>query len=141
VVWGTPETRHSLSSVRNVLIDIPGGGHVRLGQVADVRVGAAPLVIRHQDDSRTLDVVAGVDGRSVGDVTDDVRAALTGVTFPLEYHAEVVNDFADRRAEGVRGIAVVIAVAIAILLLLQAAFSSWRLAAVMFVTTFLALAG
>lgn len=141
VVWGTPEIRHSLSSVRNVVIDTPNGGHVRLGQVADVHVGAAPLVIRHQDDSRTLDVVAGVDGRSVGDVTEDVRTALKGLSFPLEYHAEIVSDYTDRHAEGLRGIAVAIAVAIAILLLLQATFSSWRLGAVMFLVLVVSLAG
>ena len=41
VVWGVPGTRHSLTSVRELLIDIPGGGHVRLEDVADVRVAPA----------------------------------------------------------------------------------------------------
>ena len=34
IVKGTPSTRNSLTSVRELLIDTPGGGHVRLGDVA-----------------------------------------------------------------------------------------------------------
>src|SRR6266702_3637412 len=34
VVRGTPSTGHSLNSIRDLLIDTPSGGHVRLGQVA-----------------------------------------------------------------------------------------------------------
>ena len=37
VVQGVPATRASVDDVRNLLIDRPGGGHVRLGEVADVR--------------------------------------------------------------------------------------------------------
>src|SRR4051812_24870876 len=44
-VWSTPETRNSVSSVRQLLIDKPGGGHVRLGDVADVSVKPTPNVI------------------------------------------------------------------------------------------------
>jgi hypothetical protein len=32
-VWSTPETRPSLISIRELLIDTPGGGHVRLEDV------------------------------------------------------------------------------------------------------------
>ena len=141
VVWGAPDTRVSLDSVRGLLIDAPGGRRVRLDKVADVSVGATPLVVRHVNSSRSIDVIGDVQGRNVGAVTDDVRAAVEGMAFPLEYHAEVVSDYADRRADDVRGIAVAIAAAILIFLLLQAAFTSWRLAAVMLLACLLALAG
>lgn len=141
VVWGTPNTRNSLSSVRNLLIDAPGGKQVPLDRVADVGIAATPVVIRHQDNSRSIDVTADVAGRDVGAVTDDVRAALSGIAFPLEYHAEVISDYADRRAADLRAVAVAAAAAIVILLLLQAAFASWRLAAVSFLVSPLALSG
>ena len=44
-VWSTPETRHSLTSIRELPIDTPDGGHVRLGDVADVRIVPAQNVI------------------------------------------------------------------------------------------------
>jgi CzcA family heavy metal efflux pump len=141
VVWGTPDTRNSLNSVQDLLIDTRSGGHVRLGKVADVAIASTPTVIRHQDISRSLDVTADVDGRDVGAVVEDVRNAIGEVAFPLEYHAELVGDFAERQAADRRAIAAAIAAAIGILLLLQAALGSWRLAAVSFLVLPLAMVG
>jgi len=41
-VWSTPETRQNLTSIRNLLIDTPSGGHVRLGDVANVQIAPLP---------------------------------------------------------------------------------------------------
>ena len=57
-VWSTPATRNSLTDVRNLPIDTPGGGHVRLGDVATVRIRPTPNVIHRQDASRRIDVAA-----------------------------------------------------------------------------------
>src|SRR5262249_14947169 len=54
VVWSTPETRQSLSSVRDLLIDTPSGGRVRLGDVAQVRIVPSASVIRHEAVHRYL---------------------------------------------------------------------------------------
>jgi len=141
VVWSTPDTRHSLSDIRNLLIDTPGGGHVRLGEVADVRIVASPTVIKREAVSAYLDIVFNVEGRSASAVAIDVNAAIKNFAFPLEYHAEVVNDFATRQAAQ-QGILLSAIVAIfGIFLLLQAAFRSWRLALVAIVTLPAALAG
>src|SRR5829696_4262140 len=59
-VWGTPATRHSLSSIQDLLIDSPKGGQVRLGDVATVRVRPNPTNIRHDAVARYLDVTADV---------------------------------------------------------------------------------
>src|SRR5438034_3929421 len=48
VVWGTPQTRYSLSSIRDLLIDTPDGGQVRLGGVAGVRIVPTPTLIQHE---------------------------------------------------------------------------------------------
>jgi Cu/Ag efflux pump CusA len=141
VVWGVPAARQSLTSIRDLLIDTPGGGHVRLGDVADVRIKPNPTVIRHDSVSRRVDVVANVKGRALGAVEADIRKQLKGVSFPTEYHAELL-DLSGQRA-GVRNLAVALtAGAITLtLLLLQAAFSSWRLASVFLLALPLALAG
>ena len=57
-VWSTPETRHSLDSIRELLIDTPGGGHVRLGDVADVRVAPTPNVDQARGRSRAASTSA-----------------------------------------------------------------------------------
>jgi Cu/Ag efflux pump CusA len=141
VVWGTPATRRSLSSIRQLLIGTQGGGHVELGKVADVRIAPAPAVIRRDAVQRRIDVSADVRGRALGAVERDVQRRLGGLAFPLEYHAELLAPAAERRAAERRTISVAIAAAIGILLLLQTAFRSWRLAALVFLTLPLALGG
>ena len=44
VVEGVPATRRSVASVRNLLLDTPGGGHVRLGERRR-RAGERPPVV------------------------------------------------------------------------------------------------
>ncbi len=140
IVRGTPNTRRSISDVRNLLIDTPNGGHVRLGDVATVRIRPAPTVISREAISRRLDVTADVSGRDAGSVLDDIEAKVRDVRFPLEYHAEVLRD---PRQAGPGGRAWVFAVAalIAVYLLLQAAFGSWRLAGLILLTLPAAVAG
>ena len=132
VVWGTPEVRHDLSSVEDLSIDLPAGGQVRLGDVANVRIGSSPTVIRHVDVSRSIDVTASVSGRDLSAVADDVREGLRGVEFPMEYHATVVGDFAAGQAADREALGFAIGAAIAVLLLVQAAIGNWRLAALVF---------
>jgi CzcA family heavy metal efflux pump len=141
VVWGTPETRNSLNSVHDLLIDTPGGEQVRLGDVAEVRMVPAESVIRHDAVKRYLDVRVNVQGRDPGAVAADITGRLQQMQFPLEYHAEVLGGYTDRQAAQTRLLILVIAVAIAMFFLLQAAFGSWRLAAVSFVTLPSALVG
>jgi CzcA family heavy metal efflux pump len=141
VVQGAPATRASVASVRNLLIDRPGGGHVRLGAVADVRVVRTPVVIQRDAVSRRVDVEAGVSGRSAGAVARDVEDRLANVSFPLEYHAEVLRRTTAGEINGTRMLAFAIAAAIAAFLLLHAAFRNWRLAVLAFATLPVALVG
>jgi Cu/Ag efflux pump CusA len=130
VVLGTPATRSSVAAVQSLLIDRPGGGHVRLRDVADVRIAQTPTVIHRDAVSRRLDVVADLDGRSVGAVVADLEQQLATMNLPLQYHTEVTaNSTADEVQIG-RAIGFGIAAIIAAFLLFQAAFNSWRLALV-----------
>ena len=141
VVWGTPDIRESESDVRNLLIDTPDGGLVRLEHVADVRVTQNPSAILHESVSKYADVSMNVDGRDIGSVAADVERALGSVEFDLDYHAELLGGFAEEQAGRSRAVAVTAAAAIAIFLILQAAFGSWRLAILAFLTLPTALAG
>jgi Cu/Ag efflux pump CusA len=141
VVWGAPETRHSVTSVRELLIDTPGGDHVRLGDVADVRVAPSVNTITHDGVFRYIDVGAGVVGRDPNAVSGDIARAMEAVEFPLEYHAEVLGDYAAQQANQQKLLGFSIAALVGIFLLLQAAFGSWRLAGVVFLALPAALAG
>jgi len=141
VVWSTPETRQSLSSIRDLMIDTPGGGQVRLGDVAEVRIASTPSIIRHEAIHRYIDVVANIQGRGIGAVAADVNSRLQQMHFPLEYHAEVLGGYAEQQLALGRLLAFAVAAALGIFLLLQAAFRSWPLAFVAILTLPMALAG
>lgn len=141
VVWGTEEVRHDLSSVENLEIDTPAGSQVRLGDVADVRIGSTPTVIRHVDVSRSIDVTASTSGRDVAAISDDVRAGLGNIEFPMEYHAALVGDYAAGRAADRQALGFAIAASLAVLLLVQASIGNWRLAGLVFLMLPLSLSG
>jgi Cu/Ag efflux pump CusA len=82
--------------------------------------------------SRHLDVSADVRGRAVGDVAGDLRTRLAGLSFPLEYHAEVLEETTGEEIGVVGMLAFALVCAIASFLLFQAAFRSWRVAATVF---------
>src|SRR3954471_851151 len=140
VVLGKPTTRPSLQTMRALPIDPPSGGQVRLGSIADVGISQAPVDIRHDSTARYIDVSANVSGRDISSVRDDVQSKLKDVSFPLEYHAEVVGG-SNAHTSHSRFASFVVAVALGILLLLQAAFRNWRLAILLLTLLPLAVAG
>lgn len=141
VVWGAPGSRQSLTNIRELLIDTPDDDHVRLADVADVRVVPTPAVIEREGVSRRIHVRADVAGRDVGAVAKDVRERLQKVEFPLEYHPVVVGDYEERQAAHWGTLIAALAAAIGIYLLLQACIQSWRLASLIFVSLLAPLAG
>lgn len=141
VVWGAPAIRETADDVAQLLIDTPTGDHVRVGEVADVRVVPRPTAIRHESVERYLDVRAGVAGRGVNAVLADVERTVGEVEFPFEYHAAVLGGPSGQDAARNRVIPVAAAAAIGLFLLLQAAFGSWRLGVLVFLTLPMALAG
>jgi Cu/Ag efflux pump CusA len=141
IVRGTPAVRSSVDGVRNLLIDTPNGGHVRLDQVADVRVVPSPSVVERDAVSRRLDILADVSGRSVDAVAADLESRIAELSFPLEYHAEVLTDGTGDEVGWTRVSGAAVAVGVAVLLLLQALFGSWRLAALVMVTLPMSLVG
>src|SRR6266480_337438 len=132
VVWGTPQARNSLTSIRNLLIDTPGGRQVRLGDVADVRIVPTPNLIQHETVSRRIDVSLNVRGRDPSAMVSDIKERLQAVNFPLEYRAAVLGEYEERQADQRNLLLFGIAAAIGIFLLLQATFGSWRLATLVF---------
>ncbi len=140
-VWSTPETRGSLTSIRELPIDTPDGGHVTLGEVADVRVAPTPNMIKRENISRRIDVTADLGGRDLGSVVNDVERGIARVEFPRGYHAELLGESAERQAAQRRLRWLGLAAGIGVFLLLVVAFASWRLAVMFFVTLPMALVG
>jgi Cu/Ag efflux pump CusA len=141
MVLGTANVRHSLTSIRDLLIETPAGDHVRLEDVASIRIVPAQQVIKREGVSRYLDVGFNVSGRDLGSVGRDIERRLQEIEFPLEYHPELLGEYAERQAAEQTLLGFAIAAVIGIFLLLQAAFGSWRLAFLSFLTLPTALVG
>jgi len=141
MVYGDPKTRHSLTSIQSLLIDTPSGGHVRLQEVADVRIVPAVTAIHRDAVARRIDVTFGIFGRDLASVADEVHDGLEKISFPLEYRAEMLGEYAEAEAARDRVVTFAIAALIGIFLLLQVYFRSWRLATAVFLSLPAALAG
>ena len=140
-VWSVPSARSSVSDVARLPIDTPGGGRVRLEQVADLRIGPTPNAIERELGSRRIDVGANIQGRDLGSVVGDVEDRLASVGFERGYSAEVLGESTELNAAQDRLLIFGLAAATAIFLLLQAAFGSLRLAILTFLLLPMALVG
>ncbi|MDX2156185.1 MAG: efflux RND transporter permease subunit [Hyphomicrobiaceae bacterium] len=142
MVWSVPEARASLDALASLLIDTPDGKHVRLSDVAQIRIVPAPPSIRREGSSRRIDVSANLSGsRDLGSVVHEIEHRLKAIKFPLEYRAELIGEYQERQALQSRLRWITIAAVIGILLLLQVSFRSWRLAWLTFLSMPAALVG
>ncbi len=60
-------------------------GIVTLGQVATIGYGAGPVSIQRVDRNRTMTISGTATGRSLGDVANDVSAAMKQMSLPAGY--------------------------------------------------------
>jgi len=140
-VTAIPEARDSVTDVENLQLDTPGGERIRLSDVADVRLAPTPNAIEREQQSRRIDVGANIEGRDLASVVDDVEDRIEGVALPRAYHAEVLGESDELNAAQNRLFLFGLVALATILLLLQAAFGSFRLALLTFLLLPMALVG
>ncbi|MEK7405808.1 MAG: efflux RND transporter permease subunit, partial [Acidobacteriota bacterium] len=141
VVWGAETARRDVGALRELMIDTPGGGIVRLGEVAEIRVAPAPNTINREGASRRIDVSSNVRGRDLGSVAREIESKVRALEFPRGYHPEFLGEYAARRQSRNRLLALAALSLLGIFLILHTDFRSTRLAALVFVTLPFALVG
>jgi CzcA family heavy metal efflux pump len=140
-VWSAPDTRDSLNDLRELRLDTPAGGVVRLADVASIEMRPSPNVVKHEGVARKIDVEAEISGGDLGSVVNAVQDKLETIDFPTEYHAEMLGEYQERQAANRKLMSLGVVAAVAVLLLLQASFGSFRLALLSFMTLPMALVG
>ncbi|MBL8801043.1 MAG: efflux RND transporter permease subunit [Planctomycetes bacterium] len=140
-VWGAPHLRDDPSSLRELRIDTPSGAQVKLSDVCAVTIAPTPNEIKRENASRRLDVTCNVVGRDLGGVARDIEQRLKSVEFERGYHPELLGEYAEREASQRRLLSTSLVSMIAILLLMQIDFASWRLAFLVVLTLPVALVG
>jgi len=128
IVQGSPELATKEQALRDLLIDKPDGGQVKLSDIADIRAATAPTIIKRDSVSRKLDIGVSVQGRSVEAVADELEERLKGMEMPQEYHVDVLDRTVDAEVNSGQFLVLALAAIVAVLLLLQALLQSWRLA-------------
>ena len=141
VVWGAPEVRQSLGSLRDLWVEKSDRTQVRLGDVADVSIVPSPTSIRHERFAPYVDVTANVVGRNPGAVAAEINERLEKVEFPIEFHYEMLGENAERVDAQRRTLSIAGTALIGIFLLLQACFRNWRLALIAFLALLASLVG
>jgi CzcA family heavy metal efflux pump len=141
VVRGIASVRADLAALQRLPIDLPTGGHVALGDVADLQIAPAPNEIKREAASRRLDVTCNVAGRDLGSVARDIEDRVHGLSFDRGYHPEFLGEYAAREQSRRRLFALSGLSLTGILLLLHVDFRSWRIALLVFLTIPFALVG
>ena len=136
------ELRSSEEMISLARVDVPGGGTVPLGELADIGFDRGPNVISREDVQRKIVVQANVHERDVGSVVEDIRAVVESqVTLPPGYYVEYGGQFesgqAAARAIGLMSLASIAA----IFLILFQEFGTARIALLIMVNLPLALVG
>ncbi|MGM9470696.1 efflux RND transporter permease subunit [Pseudarthrobacter sp. YS3] len=140
-VWSPPETRTSVTSIENLVLDTPAGQKIRMADVATVSIKPTPNVIERSEGSRRIDVSANVKEGDLAKVVEKLKSGMTAIEFPVGYSAVVLGEYVERQAAAQRLSLFSIAAVIMVYLLLQAAFKSWRLATLAILTLPVALVG
>ncbi len=140
-VWSVPGVRADFTQLRDLLIETPSGGHVRLADVADLAVVPTPNAIKREGASRRIDVTCNVSGRPLGDVARDIEERVAKVKFTAGHHPEILGEWAERQAAQRRLGWLALASLAGILVLLFADFQSPRLVLLVALTLPFALIG
>lgn len=140
-VWSQPHVRADFTTLCDLLIETPAGGHVRLADVADLAIVPTPNAIKREGASRRIDVTCNVSGRALGEVVRDVEEQVAKVQFAAGYHPEILGEWAERQAAQRRLVWLSLASLAGILVLLLADFQSPRLVLLVAVSLPFALIG
>ncbi len=126
----------------DIPIRTPTGHHIRLGDVADVRIERGPAQVSRENAERRLVVSANVAGRDLRGAAEEVRARLDEhLALPEGYRVELGGQF-EAEARATRTLAIVTGgVLVAMLLVLQLALRSMTLVLLVMVNIPLALVG
>lgn len=135
-------SKASLDSLSQVLIDTPVGVKVPLAQVAEVREDLGPNTLNRENVQRRIIIQANVADRDLGSVIADVRKAIgDNVELPQGYYVQYGGQFEaqEKASKMILGLSVV-AIGV-IYLLLYVALNSARSATLVMVNLPLALIG
>ena len=99
IVRLTEQWRRGRTTLLDLPIVLPGGGHTKLGDIATVQEADGPVLIERRDQGRVVDVRAILSGTSdLGSITADVRQQLAGLEHPDDFSVLVRGERAEQES-------------------------------------------
>lgn len=134
--------RQDRETIADLRLQAPSGAWVRLGDVASVNIASGPPQVRRDDVQRRVVVQANVQGRDMGSVVADIRAAIAEqVDLPTGYSVDIGGQFENQQRAQKR-LSLVVPLSLALIaLLLYFAFASVGQAMLILVNVPLAVIG
>ncbi len=116
--------REHLNALRNLILRAPGGGHVRLGQVAEIELRRGPDAITREDGQRRIVVQTNVRGRDLGSfVADAQRLVQARLKLPAGYWVKWGGQF-ENQQHAMKRLAIVLPISIVLIFALL--FTTFR---------------
>jgi HME family heavy-metal exporter len=122
--------REDLATLGRLQVNLPGGGTVKLEDVAIIREGSGPNQVKREKVRRLIVIQCNVSGRGLVDVVEDIKRKVRPIEaeLPPGYVLEYGGQFESQQSAS-RVIAVLFGVAlIGMLLVLYTMFKSFNLA-------------
>ncbi len=136
------EYRQDVETLRQLVLQAPGGAWVRLGEVADVAIESGPPQIRRDDVQRRVVIQSNVEGRDMGGLVAELRQRIADdVQLPPGYSVVFGGQFENQQRAQQRLMIVVPLSLGLIFLLLYFAFHSVGQALLIMLNVPLALIG
>lgn len=83
------EARNSIDVIKNILVPMPNGSSIPLGQIANVYVEEGPAQISREHSQRRIVVELNVRGRDIGSFVDEAEKTIYNkVKIPAGYYLE-----------------------------------------------------
>ncbi|MBP7169332.1 MAG: efflux RND transporter permease subunit [Bacteroidales bacterium] len=90
--------RHDIDNVKNLLVSVPGGGLVPLGELAQVEYSKGPAKISRDNTHRRVVVSVNVRNRDLESVVKDIQKILDSkLRLPAGYYVEYGGQFENLR--------------------------------------------
>ncbi len=134
--------RKDIETMKQLVLQAPGGAWVRLGEIADVSIESGPPQIRRDDVQRRVVIQSNVDGRDMGGLVSELRQRISGeIDLPAGYSVVFGGQFQNQQRAQQRLMIVVPLSLGLIFLLLYFAFHSMGQALLIMLNVPLALIG
>jgi HAE1 family hydrophobic/amphiphilic exporter-1 len=113
------EDRGSLDDIRNISITMPAGKEIPLKGFTAITEGKGPTRIDRRNQERLITVMAGIQGRDLGHIVQDIRDKIADLRLPTDFRLHFASEY-EQQKEAFGGLLFAIALAIVLVYMVMA---------------------